>query len=517
VSCKRAVFAIVASLALLTPTGAPGATDPDDRFLDQRAEWRPFRPSYRAWFSPHRREPQYLRAAAEGVLLVGLGTAYYWVDPTANRPDWDYPTFGEKLRFEAVRFDDNKHTTNHVLHPLAGAAVYGFSRVNGLQPWEAFGYAALSSIVWEYGLEFREQASINDMVFTPFGGMAVGEFFLQLGDYLNSAPGGGSLGNRIAAATLGLPRNMHDALDRPPEPIELPADSLGFSSAYWHHFLLGYELSRLGNDAGRGATLHGTRIEAKIAAMPGFLRPGSFTQEFSSGNFVEMRWKMGFADSGLADADLWFHSTLAGVYDQNFRASGSGGLSGQATLVGLSSALRFSDRRLMGRFDRFAIAHLLGPRLGWWLGAGKLLTHVDWSMHADFAGIHPMALWQWRREHPDAGVRSVLSRQGYGFAYGLSSRLSSELELAGLSVGTNLGYGRYYSIQGLDRHQADVTHDVLARDEIIELGAKLGYAPASAPVSIEVSIGELRRAGIMADQRMSAYDRRLSLGLGLLL
>lgn len=509
----RAAWALAAMFLLLPPAPAAAEPGPADRFLDEHGQWRPFRQSYDAWFSSKRREPHYLRAAGESVVLVGIGTAYYWVDPLANRVDWDFPTLGAKLRFEAVRFDNNLHTTNHILHPLAGAAIYGFSRVNGLEPWEAFGYAALSSIVWEYGLEFREQVSINDLVFTPFGGVAVGEFLVQLGDYVNSAPGGGSFGNRLAAATLGLPRNMHDALDDPPPPLELPADSLGFSSAYWHRFLVGYELSSLGNDRRRTGTLHGTRIEAELAAMPGFLRPGRFARAFAAGNFVETRWLLGLGPDGNADVDLWFQSCIAGFYQQDF--SGSGGLTGQATLLAVSSALRFSDRRVLGRFDRFGIVHVLGPRFSWWLGAGELLTRIDWSVHGDFAGIHPMALERWRENNPPGGIRSVLTRQRYGYAAGFSTRFSTELQLHGLAAGTRLAYGRYDSIQGLDREQPDVTYDVATRDEIIELEGFVGYTSADAPVSVRVSASELRRAGRMGAESVAGYDRRLSLSLGL--
>lgn len=510
----RAAWALAALLTALPLSEASAQPSRGDAFLDARGQWRPFRPSYDAWFSSQRREPRYLRAAAESALLVGIGTAYYWVDPAANRVDWDFPTLGSKLRFETVRFDNNKHPTNHLLHPLAGGAIYGAARINGLAPWEALGYAALSSIVWEYGLEFREQASINDMVFTPFGGAAAGEFLVQLGDYLNSAPGGGGWGNRFAAATLGLPRNMHDALDEPEAPLELPADSLGFSSAYFHRFTIGYQLSALGNESGERSTLSGTKVEAEIVAMPGFLRPGRFSTAFSSGNFVEMRWLMGFGSSGLADVDLWFRSCLVGLYEQDFRASGRG-VSGQAMLLGLSSALRYSDRRLMGRFDRFGIAHVIGPQLGWWLGAGDFSARIDWSVHGDFAGIHPMALERWRQNNPPGGIRSVLTRQRYGYALGFSTRASTRLELLGLRFGTDLAYGRYDSIQGLDRKQPDVTYDVATRDEIVEAGARVGYVSATAPVSVEISLAELRRAGSMGDESVAVYDRRLSLTLGL--
>jgi hypothetical protein len=86
----------------------------------------------REWFGLSQREPHYLRAAAEVLGAIGIGTAHYWLNSHHNSRDWDYPRWADRFGFDSIRFDDNPHATNNVLHPLAGAVYYGVARVNGI-------------------------------------------------------------------------------------------------------------------------------------------------------------------------------------------------------------------------------------------------------------------------------------------------------------------------------------------------------------------------------------------------
>ena len=152
------------------------AQDGADYFIDRRGDLRKFDHEYRVWFTD--REPHPIRAAAEALIWIGLGTAYYWLDPLANSEDWDDPSVLDKLRGEALTFDNNLVSTNFILHPIAGAAVYGTARVNGLSVPASFAYVAASSLAWEFALEWREQASVNDLIFTSIGGVSLGEFIV---------------------------------------------------------------------------------------------------------------------------------------------------------------------------------------------------------------------------------------------------------------------------------------------------------------------------------------------------
>jgi hypothetical protein len=451
----------------------------------------------------------------ESTVFLGIGFAYYWFDPLANSADWDYPTLGAKLTFESVRFDNNLFATNHVLHPLAGTANYGFARVNGFAPAAAFASTAVFSIVWEYTLEYREQVSVNDMLFTPFGGMAMGEFAFQLGAYLNSAPGGGKSPQRIARATLGLPQLVHDSMDGLEAPRTPPLDSLGFSSAFAHRFRLAYQETLVTDETRRLGSLHGFNVEATLVAMPGFLRPGRFSQTFSDGNFVEMRSRAGWGPEGMNDVNLDFRAALLGNYAQEISGRIGGQPVGRAALLALTSGFVFNQREILDRRDRYAIVHLFGPNAVGWVGSGGVLGMLDLGIFADFAGIHPVALSEWQAVNGRGEEKSILVRQSYAYTWGFSSRLRARLSVGSVELEGTLGYGEYDSVQGIDRLQEDVLRDVPLRDTMFDYGAHFELAPPSTPISLRVAASALRRTGRMGEAYETSYEQRLDLSAGL--
>jgi hypothetical protein len=513
---RHAALSLAAALALVSGR-APAEPSPEQpelgSFLDASGEWRSARAAYANWLSPHHRAASPARAAAESVLFVTLGTAYYWVDPLANSADWDFPSFSSKLTFDSVRLDNNFFATNHILHPFAGASVYGFSRVNGLGVLPAFGYVAGSSVIWEFGLEYREQASVNDLLFTPFGGVALGESLFQLGAYLNSASRGGNGWTRAASLTLGLPQHLHDSLDGVPAPSEPPPDALGLSSAYWHRFSAAYEYAVVDSHDRAAERLQGFELTSEIVAMPGFLRPGRFGCAFADGNFSELSWRMAWGKTGLDDVDLWAMVDLLGFYQQDVRRHAEG-RRGSAAKMALSTALRFNQREIAERPDRFAVAHLLGPHVGLWLLFGELRARADFSIHADFAGVHPLAFERWDGGRRETGVKTILARHGYYYAFGYSFRARGGLELSGAELEGHAGYGAYDSLEGIDRWQYQVTRDVPMRDTVLEYGASLGFRPSGAP-RLRLELAELRRAGTMANDSATLRERRLVANLGL--
>src|SRR4029077_9722656 len=79
----------------------------------------------------------YLRTAVEEILLLGLGTAWYWRHPAYS--SWDlhftWTDWHSKLfSMRQVVFDDDLFTTNGLAHPIAGTLYYQIARGNGLPP-----------------------------------------------------------------------------------------------------------------------------------------------------------------------------------------------------------------------------------------------------------------------------------------------------------------------------------------------------------------------------------------------
>ncbi|HXR44488.1 MAG TPA: DUF3943 domain-containing protein [Pseudolysinimonas sp.] len=65
---------------------------------------------------------------------------------------------------------------NQVGHPYQGNNYYNAGRANGLSFWESAGITAFGSGTWEYYGE-TNHASVNDLINTTLGGIALGEMF----------------------------------------------------------------------------------------------------------------------------------------------------------------------------------------------------------------------------------------------------------------------------------------------------------------------------------------------------
>lgn len=481
-----------------------------DHFVDGKGEAVAFDPLYETTFGTEWRAPRYGWAVLEMALLLAVGTAGYGVYVAAIGEGEDGPGWPERL---AARFDNDQFSTNFVLHPVAGAAYHGFARTLGLGVPASFAYGALSSATWEFALEVGRRASLNDLVVTPFAGLAVGEFLFHLMRYLNSAPGGGGRGQKAAAWTLGLPFAAHDAIYDFREPPPVPPDDLGLSSAYWHRFRLGYGLARLTNDEDRSDVLHGPALEAELVAMPGFLRPGRISTTFAHGNFTDGRLRLAFDGKGLAEAEVWTGATLAGYYTQDVRRE-HGRRWGHAAMVGLHSGFRFAERNLLDRDDRYAIVNLPGPagevRFAWrdvWLRFGA-------EAHLDVAGVRPAALTRYVGLRGNAGLKTVLRESGYLYAWGSSGRARVALELYGCELGAELFYGWYGSIEGVDELQERVDREAPSHDQVLEPRGWVGCTPPGGVLDVRLEVSGIRRWGEMGDVEATRANRRFGAAVG---
>lgn len=486
---------------------------PEGYFLDVQGTPRRFLPIYDQWSSRKYADPHYLRAGIEMLGLLGSGLVYYWVKAEQNKEDWDFPDISQRFTFEAVRFDNNLFITNHILHGASGTGYYSFARANGLSVPSSLLYSFGTSAVFEWGLEWLEKVSINDLIYTPMGGFAPGEWFNQLGNYLNSAPGGGGLGNQLAAATLGFPQYIHRRLDGRGLPPALPTDSLGLSTAYRHRFDIGYGFAAADNDLGRSGIEHDVDIEARIASMPGFLRPGRFATDFGNGNFTDMRTRLSFDSGGWADLDLFFEADLAGRYAQDFRPVPSG-IAGDASMYAVASAVRVIDSWSLDRDDTLALAHLVGPSAKWWLAGGGALLRLDATASVDFAGVRSLPYRQWEKLYGAQGTKTVLQKHSYYYAIGTSARAGARLQYGGLELGGRGAVGIYDSIDGADREQQTVTRDVHNRDQMLEAEAWVGYTPPRTPIHFGVHGWQMWRHSEMNPLSESRWDRRLAIQLG---
>src|SRR4029077_410175 len=73
-------------------------------------------------------------------------------------------------------WDLDDFVVNELCHPYQGNNYFNAGRANGLSFWESAGSTAFGSGTWEYFGE-TNHASLNDLVNTTLGGIALGEMF----------------------------------------------------------------------------------------------------------------------------------------------------------------------------------------------------------------------------------------------------------------------------------------------------------------------------------------------------
>jgi len=510
------------SLAVCSVPAHAESPRPDrDYFENDRGVRVPFTPTYESWFGGARYRANYTRAILENVATTALELAIYWYDPSLNVVDWQFPSLDSKLSSsEAVRFDDNLLSTNYIHHPIAGSTHYILSRVNGFGIPGSFAASAIASTGYEFLFEWRELVSINDLIVTPFGGTAMGEFFHQLGNYLNSAPrktapelvgNSGTFARGAAKTTFGVFRNVHDELDDPPEPPPEPLDNLGLSTAYGHDFALRFQEIVVENPRGRRVELYGVRGEFELAAMPGMLRPGVFQRWFSNGNFT--RFDFEISANGRSRENLMrFDSHLFGYYAQSARTRASA----RAFEAALASGLTYRDRQWAGERDQFGIVHLPHPAAQAWLPAGPARLRLGADVSADFGSIHSAAFRTYAARFGVDGTKSSLSRHGYLHTWGLSAGAAASLRIEDVELGGSARYGRYESIDGVEREQEHVVRDMHGVETIRQLGVTLALEPRNSSVAAWFEFAETRRSSRLGNDldEVDAY-RRASVSLGL--
>ncbi len=122
-------------------------------------------------------------------------------------------------------WDVNPWLVNQVGHPYQGSNYYTSGRAHGLSFWEASAVAAFGSATWEFFAE-NNRASLNDLVNTTLGGIALGEVMHRTAWLVRdpTRTGGARRRGELMAAAIdpmgGLARalsgEMSRASERPP-------------------------------------------------------------------------------------------------------------------------------------------------------------------------------------------------------------------------------------------------------------------------------------------------------------
>lgn len=108
-----------------------------------------------------------------GILYVLPADSTRWSDKGVSFPQW----------WDNVRnpvWDSDPWATNYLSHPYWGATYYIRARERGFGKVAAFGYSALLSTLYEFGMEaFFEKPSGQDLMVTPIIGSLIGAFIFE--------------------------------------------------------------------------------------------------------------------------------------------------------------------------------------------------------------------------------------------------------------------------------------------------------------------------------------------------
>jgi hypothetical protein len=126
--------------------------------------------------------------AAAGILVInGVPWAHNWY---VHRWPWanvGTRTWGENLRL-GFGCDDDSFLMNQLAHPYHGSLYLNSARASGYGFWGSLPYVAAGSASWELLLE-NVRPSLNDIINTTLGGMALGEVTYRLSALLGSSRG----------------------------------------------------------------------------------------------------------------------------------------------------------------------------------------------------------------------------------------------------------------------------------------------------------------------------------------
>jgi len=445
-----------------------------------------------------RGRPHYLRASIEIALALGFATAVYWVDPKMDVADWDVPSIERRLSAEGWRLDNNLFNINFLGHAANGLGFHILGRSNDLSLAASVGVGVVASLAWEIALEFGGSVSINDTITTTGAGVALGEFAHWFGRYINSGRNE-HIVERLLRWTIGLPRTFHNKLDRRIE-YRGETDRLGFNADIWHQFRLGYgfafgEASRHGHDV--GIRFHHIQLSARLAAIPGYLRPGSMNRFFADGNVTSVDVNASVTSDGIG-VDLIADTMLLGLHTQKIPMPEQGGV-GTALTIGANIAYHYRNEKFFNWRDRLGLVHLPGLAIDAHVLGSEFALRASTRLHVDFAGINARSYPEWAEANPNVIDKAILHKRGYYYGWGVSGRAAVELSGPHFDMGASVFYGTYDSQEGLDRAQTTVEVDVNAEDRVLDYSAWVRVGPLFKGWYLGARLSRQDRRGTVAD------------------
>ena len=466
------------------------------------------------------------RAVLEFFGLMAYSQTKYWVTYGSWVEDWRYRLTWEDQKkrffgFEAWRFDSNCFNLNWT-HALAGTLYYSFARTNNLSVLESFLFTTAGSLYWEYVVEWRNVISINDNLFSAFGGIPTGEAWFQLGRYFSAR---GGLLDRILSF-LNPILKFNDWLDRrePKEPRTEGENG-------WHDFSfsLGTQSRRSGSQGDR-SVLWGS-VRTQIVGIPEYGQPGEVRRGIHTTAASEISAEFFLGSRGLEESGLFVKAALLGHYVKDVRENGTG----HEFFLGLGSAFSYYRRTGTAFYDscdvkvrrghdlrleeardfkdKFSIVHIAGPVALFDAYFRRVKLRLTLDACVDFALVNALALNDYSAEHDITGFKTTVLHYGYYYALGASLMSGCSVEFGNFRLQGLARYHYFDSVEGRDRFQDELADDAPIVDSRLRLRADLSYRFFGSPVEMRLSYEGIDRRGRIRSTHFQETESRYNLGV----
>jgi hypothetical protein len=464
----------------------------------------------------HRPTKNYVRALEEYAFISGVfGIPWYWGNQDFSQRNWDlkwdWDSWKRKaVTFDAVRFDGDDFQTNAFKHPfLSGTADFLIARTNHLAIPESLLLASLNSIAWEYLVEFREKPSLNDMIATPFAGMAIGEVIFQLGEFFHR--GGDQPINWTLANTVGGLQGLHARMDNREMPKSPGVDALGFPLDRWHRFVLSAGIAHAWV-LPRNETRMELGLDTEIVTVRTWEKPGRVHRFIGDEGFSRLTGRLALNEAGLQRGLVRFRATLGGYYDQDLEGTAGGDLTGHALFAGVHASFEYSQTHWGEVHDRMAIMSIFGLGTDAMLHLGPLTVRAALDVAPEFAMVSALAGHAYVDSlGPEGRTKTALQQHNYYYSLGIGVAPSLRVELLPFFVGAEARLQQFRSIEGLERGQSTLTSDEHLRDRRLSYRAYLGLRPI-ALLQFTVAAEQTMREGDVAGHHASMHERTVTVG-----
>jgi hypothetical protein len=457
--------------------------------------------------------PHYLRTTLEQLAIFGAGIGQYWYDQNQNSKDWqfkyDWPSLQKRLEGGAYSFDSNGFDTNFLFHPFSGSLYYSSARANHLGPFGALAVAFTSSFLWEFFGEFQERPSINDIIVTPYAGMAWSETTTQLGAFFFRSCS--STANDIIGSSLAPLVALHDAADGA---RRVHSDCQQSSSRHRFRFSLS------GGEAwSEGISPHPVltaSAHTEVIHLPTFAQPGFGWSTFADANVSRFGLDLSVNEprsSDVTDVTLLTQTVVAGLhYRDNYPRARA--LERREVIFGLLIGAEYSRHRYdpAGAADRIFLLNVPAVTTRYYGHSAG----VGWELSLDAGGLFgaadALALPRALQHGPAPDLTSVAQGEGYNHVAGFGLNPRARLELGAAEIGLELRSDRMFAWRALDRTSR------VARTPVSELRRKASLWISLGAPGLErflLAIDWTERAGSVGDVDQSRNELSLKAGVEL--